>query len=202
MKRDQSRNPGRPREFDLEEVLEKATSVFWSRGFANTTYHDLEEATGLHGQSLRYAFGDKRSFFLTALRHYSATRVRRIVDMLTCHDHPPLTRVKGALGLWLGDVRRDADSGCFIVNTIGELGRTDDEVAQIVKDADEVLVGAFGVAFAAAQETGELGPGSNPDELARMIVTLGDGVMLHSRAKGSAETAEMAFSSFWRLLRG
>lgn len=202
MKQNQSRNPGRPREFDLEEVLEKATNVFWSRGYANTTYGDLEAATGLHGQSLRYAFGDKRNFFLTALRHYSATRVKRIVDTLTSHDQPPLARVKGALGLWLGDVRRDADSGCFIVNTIGELGRTDDEVAQIVKEADDVLVGAFGLAFAAAQEAGELGRGSNPDELARMIVTLGDGAMLHSRAKGSSETAEMAFASLWRLLGG
>ncbi|MEL6262374.1 MAG: TetR/AcrR family transcriptional regulator [Cyanobacteria bacterium J06626_6] len=48
------------------------TQVFWQQGFAKTTYADLEKATGLHRQSLVYAFGDKKALFESAIDYYNA----------------------------------------------------------------------------------------------------------------------------------
>ncbi|MEL6158735.1 MAG: TetR/AcrR family transcriptional regulator [Cyanobacteria bacterium J06623_5] len=64
--------PGRPREFDHNATLAKITQVFWQQGFAKTTYADLEKATGLHRQSLVYAFGDKKALFESAIDYYNA----------------------------------------------------------------------------------------------------------------------------------
>ncbi|NJN56968.1 MAG: hypothetical protein HC879_05440 [Leptolyngbyaceae cyanobacterium SL_5_9] len=55
--------PGRPREFDCEATLAKAVDVFWEYGFSRITYALLEQATGLHRQSIVYAFGDKKRCF-------------------------------------------------------------------------------------------------------------------------------------------
>ena len=44
----------RPREFDREEALERATGVFWAKGYASTSTDDLLT-------SLYNAFQDKRA---------------------------------------------------------------------------------------------------------------------------------------------
>jgi AcrR family transcriptional regulator len=43
---------GRPKEFSRDKVLEKAISVFWEKGFAETTVQDLESATGVNKSGL------------------------------------------------------------------------------------------------------------------------------------------------------
>src|SRR5258705_9315353 len=53
----------RPREFDRDEVLERAMSVFWSKGFTATSTSDLVEAMQIGRQSMYGSFGDKRSRF-------------------------------------------------------------------------------------------------------------------------------------------
>ncbi|MEA2965178.1 MAG: TetR/AcrR family transcriptional regulator, transcriptional repressor for nem operon, partial [Alphaproteobacteria bacterium] len=57
----------RPREFDRDEALERAMSVFWSKGFAATSTSDLVEAMQIGRQSMYDSFGDKRALYLEAL---------------------------------------------------------------------------------------------------------------------------------------
>jgi AcrR family transcriptional regulator len=70
---------GRHKEFDVEKTLDNALTVFWKKGFADTSMTDLEEATGLKKPSLYLAFGDKDGLFLASLNRYldsfDATRV-------------------------------------------------------------------------------------------------------------------------------
>ena len=63
----------RPREFDREEALERATGVFWARGYASTSTDDLLRAMGIGRQSLYNAFQDKRALYLEALERYQRT---------------------------------------------------------------------------------------------------------------------------------
>src|SRR5882757_9412904 len=61
-------NMGRPRQFNREGVLDRATiSVFWKHGFANTTVQHLEEATGVNKSDLYSEFKDKEDLFLASL---------------------------------------------------------------------------------------------------------------------------------------
>ena len=63
----------RPREFDREEALERATGVFWAKGYASTSTDDLLTAMGIARQSLYNAFQDKRALYLEALERYQRT---------------------------------------------------------------------------------------------------------------------------------
>ena len=63
----------RPREFDREEALERATGVFWAKGYASTSTDDLLTAMGIGRQSLYNAFQDKRALYLEALERYQRT---------------------------------------------------------------------------------------------------------------------------------
>src|ERR1700748_2748294 len=69
---------GRPRSFDAEAAVERAMSVFWSRGYHATALPDLLRATKLSRGSLYAAFGDKHSLFLRALDRYIADALTRM----------------------------------------------------------------------------------------------------------------------------
>ena len=66
-----ARPRGRPRSFDETGALEKATQVFWSKGYDGVTIDDLVEGMGVGRPSLYAVFGDKRAIFLRALKAYA-----------------------------------------------------------------------------------------------------------------------------------
>jgi AcrR family transcriptional regulator len=61
---------GRPKNFSREGVLEKALPVFWSRGFADASLQDLEQATGVNKSGLYAEFKGKGDLFVQSLRYY------------------------------------------------------------------------------------------------------------------------------------
>ena len=69
-----SRPRGRPRSFDELEALQRATQVFWSKGYDAVTIDDLVAGMGVGRPSLYSVFGDKRTLFLRVLRAYAETK--------------------------------------------------------------------------------------------------------------------------------
>ena len=61
---------GRPKKFNRQGVLEKALPVFWRRGFADASLHELEEATGVNKSGLYSEFKDKEDLFIQSLQYY------------------------------------------------------------------------------------------------------------------------------------
>jgi AcrR family transcriptional regulator len=66
-----ARPRGRPRSFDEGGAIEKATQVFWSKGYDGVTIDDLVTGMGVGRPSLYAVFGDKRAIFLRVLRAYA-----------------------------------------------------------------------------------------------------------------------------------
>ncbi len=69
-----ARPRGRPRGFDERDALEKATQVFWSKGYDGVTIDDLVAGMGVGRPSLYSVFGDKRTLFFRVLRAYAETK--------------------------------------------------------------------------------------------------------------------------------
>ena len=63
---------GRPREFDVDNALERAMELFWRQGYEGTSLADLTRELGLTRPSLYAAFGSKEGLFLKALDLYEA----------------------------------------------------------------------------------------------------------------------------------
>src|SRR3954468_20696408 len=77
-----TRPRGRPRNFDETRALEKATQVFWSKGYDGVTIDDLVAGMGVGRPSLYSVFGDKRTIFLRALRAYAEAKGARAAKAL------------------------------------------------------------------------------------------------------------------------
>ena len=67
------RLPGRPREFDPGEALDRAVEMFWADGFEGVDVDRIARAVGVTKPSLYRLFGDKSSLFLRALKRYGET---------------------------------------------------------------------------------------------------------------------------------
>jgi AcrR family transcriptional regulator len=61
---------GRAREFDADEALDRAMTLFWSKGYDGTSLSDLTEAMGINRPSLYAAYGNKQELFRKALERY------------------------------------------------------------------------------------------------------------------------------------
>ena len=61
---------GRPREFDLNDALDRAMDVFWKRGYEAASLPELTKAMGINKPSLYAAFGSKEQLFRKAVERY------------------------------------------------------------------------------------------------------------------------------------
>src|ERR1700756_3375038 len=77
-----ARPVGRPRSFDETGALEKATQVFWSKGYDGVTIDDLVAGMGVGRPSLYAVFGDKRAIFLRVLKAYAEKKGARAAKAL------------------------------------------------------------------------------------------------------------------------
>ncbi len=67
------RSRGRPRVFDRQAALAKATHLFWEKGFHATSISDLTQAMEIGSPSLYAAFGSKEALYVEALDYYRDT---------------------------------------------------------------------------------------------------------------------------------
>lgn len=170
----------RPREFDVERVLEQATRVFWTRGFKHTSLDHLCEATGLNRSSLYAAFGNKRALYLRALAGYEDASVARIVTAL--EGRPIREGLTDLLdGLIDAIVEGPGRRGCFIGNCAAELARLDRTAAARVRESLARIEGCFRAALERAKARGELSGRAHPQALARFITIGVQGLRVYGK---------------------
>jgi TetR/AcrR family transcriptional repressor of nem operon len=176
----------RPREFDEEEVLNRALEVFCTKGFEGATLDDLEQATGLGRGSLYGAFGDKRSLFLKALARYLDTAMRQRLAALQA---PSAGRAE-IIGLFralareaVGDRER---KGCLVTNCSIELADRDPDLACQAARSLDLFERAFAEAARRAQARGEIAAARDPVRLARFLTVCMEGMLVLARIRPDA----------------
>ncbi|MGQ0509633.1 MAG: TetR/AcrR family transcriptional regulator [Betaproteobacteria bacterium] len=171
----------RPREFDPDAALERATRVFWSKGYEHSSLDDLCAATGLNRSSLYAAFGAKRELYLAALARYEDGSAARIARAL--QGRPVQAGIKAFLedlidAIVSGPGRR----GCFIGNCAAEMARLDRGAAAGVRRSLKRIEECFADGLRTARTRGELGPNADPVVLARFLTAGIQGLRLVGKA--------------------
>lgn len=68
--------------YDPQALRADILRTFWSKGYAETSLSDLEDATGLNRRQLYNGIGDKRAMFLGAIDGFSEIAGRRFLAAL------------------------------------------------------------------------------------------------------------------------
>ena len=126
-------NPGRPREFDEEEVLLEIMELFWEHGYEGTGLSDILKTTGLGKASLYAAYGNKQSIYLKALSHYEALQVDPVIEALRDKRKPALRRIESFLDVPINAVKKGERRGCFLCNASADRASLDTEISDLVR---------------------------------------------------------------------
>lgn len=183
----------RQRLFDEDQVLDRAMTLFWRRGYEATSIQDLVDAIGINRSSLYGAFGDKRGLFLAVIDHYLA-RVHS--ERLALLIAPGAAR--DAIAAFFATLTArggDANSrlGCLVTNTLVELAPHDPELAERLRASLDRIEEGFAAAICRGQAAGEIPHGRDPGVLARFLVGVAQGMRVLARGgAGAAELRDVA----------
>lgn len=171
----------RPQQFDHDQVLRDAMSLFWNRGYEATSIKDLTRATRLQPGSLYGAFKNKRHLFLLSLDCYFADLEAGVICLMHA-DTPPLQRIHQFFAHLLKESARDKElRGCLLVNTLLEVSAEDAEINQRVTGMLQKVELEFRKVLEEARGSGELPAHKNTEALARTLISGVFGMRVYNR---------------------
>lgn len=183
----------RPREFDEAEILDRALSVFWDRGFDGTSIEQLVQSTGLGRASLYNAFGDKEQLFKRVVAHYLERSERGAAALDEHLLLPARETLEKLLNGWVtATCSKSGPRGCFLLlsgTTGGSAVLTHEALARSTARQHKALVALL----RRAQREGELAANADVVALARFLGVVQHGLATSARAGvGARELAGVA----------
>ncbi len=167
---------GRKRGFDLEQAIDRATRLFWIKGYSNTSLRDLLKTLGIGESSFYHTLKSKKHLYLECLKHYNATVTRRRWEALIS-ERSARRGVRKFFQIVLDDLDDPRTPNvCLMAGSLATdvLGARD--LRQYVVCEMETIEQALADRLAAARKTGELPRTFNPEVAAQVLVTFLQGL--------------------------
>jgi AcrR family transcriptional regulator len=179
---------GRPREFDTEDALDAALSVFWRKGYEGASLSDLTAAMGINRPSLYAAFGDKEALFRRVVTRYIEGPAGFVRAAL---QEPTARGVAERLlsGVVDGVTSPHNPRGCLLVQGALACGEASESVRRELVARRLAGEAAIRARFERAVADGDLPADAGPADLARYVVTVMRGIAV--QAAGGASRAEL-----------
>lgn len=181
---------GRPREFEPDDVLQKARAVFAEKGFDGASLDDLSAASGLNRPSLYAAFGDKESLYIRTLDHYGRRGHALAKSIL---DRPePIEERLGALfsGAVSAYCAAPSSLGCMIVGTAAAAATTHPPIGAAARTLRADMETILEQAFARCVEKQELPADPPAATRAQLAVAILDTLSVRARLGEDAKSLD------------
>ena len=190
-----------PKAIDRIDALERVMQVFWRKGYTETSYDDLVQASGVSRYGLYTTFGDKHALFLAALDHYRDSAPALLLRPIE-RPHASLAEIRQVFASMLDDYRDSAMAGlgCFIFNTGLELAPGDDEASEKVKAQLLRYQRSFKQALENAKSNGELSAQTDTDALADYLTGVVQASAALERMKASLPMIENYMAQALKVL--
>ncbi len=200
MKTKLARPLGRPRTFDRDEVLDRAVTTFWAKGYSGASLDDLTASMGINRPSLYAAFGSKHDLYMAVIDRYAVTLGCQPVAAF--HGEPDIEKAVAAF--FVTSIRcvtsKDRPRGCLIATVAAEDAGEDERVRHKLSgmfgEIDRVIADRFRL----ARENGQLSQESDPRALARMIVSLTHSFATRARVGASRRELSRLAKDFMAVL--
>ncbi len=164
----ETKKRGRPRAYDPDAALAKATETFWEAGYAAASLDALSSATGMNRPSLYGAFGDKSALYQAALERYREQGRQAMKVALGAPGtlRESLARFYAAgLDIYLGGGPR----GCFLIGSGLSQAVADPAIRETVAAGVHELDAGLARRLTIAKDAGELPASADPAALARVV---------------------------------
>nr|MBC7612602.1 TetR/AcrR family transcriptional regulator [Pseudopedobacter sp.] len=109
----------RQKQYNEQEVVEKAMYLFWQNGYESTSVRMLEKKMGINQFSIYASFGSKQNLFLESLKCYRE-KMNEIIEVLEKSENG-LSAIKSYFFSFLKFSKSDHQfMGCLVTNTFNE----------------------------------------------------------------------------------
>lgn len=177
----------RTKEFDENEVLNKAVDLFWLKGYNGTSMQDLVDGLGISRSSLYDTYGDKHTLYIKALECYQCTASAKISQIVNS-NLPAKETIKQILEFITDELLGDhSRKGCFMVNAEVEVAPHDEAVKQMICRNDQQVEDIFYQVVKKGQDKGEIDHTQDGRAIARSIANTVKGMQV--TAKSTTEKA-------------
>jgi len=184
--------------FDEQKALQKATELFWLKGYNGTSMEELTKATGLNRSSIYNSFGDKHGLFIRCLNYYKDRQLDNLIQSVG-KLNSPLKKIEGAFNSAIEALLKDKErKGCLFVNTITELANIEEEILLIMKENREQMEKIFEDWIKEGQRSGEISKSFSSLALAKHLFNSFSGlkIMIQSNSdhKSLKDIANLSLS--------
>lgn len=192
--------PLRTKAFNINEVLDKAITTFWSKGYEASSIPILEKSMGIRRQSLYDTFGNKHNLFLSSLKHYhDQVIVKNFARLFTAPS--PKKAIKDYFYQRVKDIDDpNVIDGCLVTNSLTELGLSDDEVKKQTKKTLDYMERAFYEAIKRAQNLGEIDLSKDAKLMATQLLNNAQGLFVMSKSGTSRKKLKVLTDQFLKIL--
>lgn len=169
----------RTKEYERNDVLNRAVSLFWAKGFEATSMSDLVKATGLNTFSMYREFGSKEGLFEAAMESYYRSWLRAMVHPLV--EKPGLPAIREFFGKFPDMVASRDFLGCLFMNTLTEKNVVNKKAIDRVAEFCDELAGLLERAIRAGQRAGDIPHDKDAKVLAQYFLCIVEGLVLYGR---------------------
>ncbi|REC79611.1 TetR/AcrR family transcriptional regulator [Chryseobacterium elymi] len=178
---------GRPKIFDEQEAVAKATEVFRDKGYDTASADELLCAMGIGKGSFYLAFkGGKRELYIRSITQFSEHLYKKLSASISgSEDKIQFIR---QFFLNLADASDcDKERGCYLGNALVQLSEKDHEIKKITVQLLKKLQALFAEAIKSAQADGQITNTEDPELIGWYLSNLWNGIHVTRRMEGSPE---------------
>jgi TetR/AcrR family transcriptional regulator, transcriptional repressor for nem operon len=180
----------RPKEFDREEVVQKALYTFWEKGYEATTLPDLLEAMGINRSSFYNTFADKQTLFREVMSlYYQQTAIKRLTILQKAKSAKQGLRDYFSHNIDVA-VAEYNPGGCLLTNTATNLKTIDEEISRSIIQGVDRLEQAIHTLLERGQCSGEISGNKDVKAIARLMIATSYGLNIAARINPNREILE------------
>ena len=158
-------------EFDYERAIDRATGVFWRKGYSNASLRDLLKAMGIGEGSFYNTIGSKKRLYLECMKHYNDTVSRRRLEAFLSKSS-----VKDGVRAFFKTVLDELDDPrtprvCMLAASLSNDVLAERDLQRCVLSDMQAFFNAFRDRLEAAKQSGELPAEFGTGVAAQVIVT-------------------------------
>jgi AcrR family transcriptional regulator len=175
---------GRQLQFDKQQALKHAMSVFWQKGYVGASLSDLTEAMQINKPSLYAAFGNKEALFVAAVKYYLEAYASVHIELLEAENRPLAERLRAYLMSISGMVCDKANpGGCFLSVASTELASNDlpEKARAAIIETSAYTPNYLHTLFERELAQSDFRDELSPEQLTRLIITFMQGLAVMAR---------------------
>lgn len=172
---------GRPRKFNEEEIIQKATEVFWAKGYEAASSEDLLKAMGIGKGSFYLLFkGGKEELFVRTMEQRSELGFKEVSKRLTeAVDKRDV--IKELFHERLNGVDNSKNNGCYMGNAIVEMSNLNTALNDLAAKHLSKFEFLFFSIVKESIEEGKLKTDRSPEYIAKYLINCWNGMNITKR---------------------